>query len=107
MPFINIYFLVFGALTIFGGVMGYVKAGSMASLVAGGVSGLLLLGGAFMLNPTAKPIMIGLAVVCAALAYRFLPAVLKGGGFMPGGLMASLAVVGLVLLIAAFFQAPK
>ena len=31
----KIYFIVFGILTIAGGVVGYVKAGSMASIVAG------------------------------------------------------------------------
>ena len=107
MPFINIYFLVFGALTIAGGVMGYVKAGSLASLIAGGVAGALLLFGGLQLNPGNRPILIGLGIVCAALAGRFLPAFLKSGSFMPAGLMASLAVVGLVLVIAAFLQGPK
>ena len=45
----KIYFIIFGLLTIVGGVMGYVKAGSTASLIAGSISGILLLVAAFLL----------------------------------------------------------
>lgn len=109
MPFISIYFLVFGALTIAGGVMGYVKAGSVASLVAGSISGILLLGGGFLVSsqPPSQGVLAGLGLVCLALGYRFVTAFLKGGGFMPAGLMASLSVVGLVLIVLAFVQSSK
>ena len=39
----KIYFMIFGLLTIVGGVMGYVKAGSTASIIAGGISGIALI----------------------------------------------------------------
>jgi hypothetical protein len=39
----KIYFIVFGVLTIAGGVMGYAKAGSTASIIAGSICGILLL----------------------------------------------------------------
>ena len=45
----KIYFIVFGLLTIAGGTMGYVKAGSTISLIAGAISGILLLVAAFLL----------------------------------------------------------
>ena len=48
----KIYFIVFGLLTIVGGVIGYVKAGSTASIIAGSISGLLLLVAAFLLPGT-------------------------------------------------------
>ena len=51
----KIYFIVFGLLTIAGGIMGFVKAGSHASLIAGSLSGLLLLLGAFLL-PSHAPL---------------------------------------------------
>ena len=35
----RIYFIVFGILTIAGGIVGYVKAGSVISLIAGSISG--------------------------------------------------------------------
>ena len=45
----KIYFIIFGLLTIVGGVIGYVRAGSMASIIAGSISGILLLVAAFLL----------------------------------------------------------
>ena len=63
--------VAYGALALVGGVMGYVKAKSRASLIAGGISGVLLIGSAVlaMSHPVA-----GLAiasVVSLALVGRF------------------------------------
>ena len=44
----KIYFIIFGVLTIAGGVIGYVKAGSVPSIIAGAISGILLLVAAFL-----------------------------------------------------------
>lgn len=84
--------------------MGYAKAGSMASLVAGGVSGLLLLVSFFLLPTKATG---GLAlgfVVSLVLAGRFVPALMAGGGFMPAGLMSVLSLIGIVMTAIAFFK---
>jgi uncharacterized membrane protein (UPF0136 family) len=45
----KIYFIIFGFLTIAGGVVGYVKAGSLPSIIAGSITGVLLLVAAFLL----------------------------------------------------------
>ena len=45
----KIYFIIFGILTIAGGIAGYVKAGSMASIIAGSISGILLLVAAWLM----------------------------------------------------------
>lgn len=100
----KIYFIVFGLLTIVGGVMGYVKAGSTASLVAGSISGVLLLIAAFLLP---DHLAIGLAlggVVSIALAGRFVPAFLKTGQVMPAGLMSVLSVIGVIMAIVAWIK---
>jgi len=39
----KIYFIIFGILTIAGGIVGYVKAGSLPSIIAGSITGVLLL----------------------------------------------------------------
>src|SRR4029077_7592867 len=57
----KIYFIVFGILTIAGGVVGYVKAGSVASIVAGGITGVLLLVAGLLL-PEYR--IVGLATAC-------------------------------------------
>ena len=100
----KIYFLVFGLLTIAGGVMGYVKASSTASLIAGGISGALLIVAALLL-PT--HVVVGLAlgiVVSLLLAGRFLPAFFKTGKMMPEGEMALLSLIGIVFGVLAWLR---
>ena len=100
----KIYFIIFGLLTIAGGVMGFVKAGSVASIVAGGISGVLLLLAAFLLPQQFAIALILAAVVSILLAGRFVPAFLKTGKMMPAGMMAILSVIGVVLAIVAWIK---
>ena len=100
----RLYFFVFGALTILGGIMGYVKAGSVASIVAGAITGVLLLIAALLLpaHPTA-----GLAtgfVVSLLLAAQFVPKLIRTGKMMPAGLMSILSVIGIVVAIVAWLK---
>ncbi|HSH40492.1 MAG TPA: TMEM14 family protein [Chthoniobacterales bacterium] len=100
----KIYFIIFGLLTIIGGVIGYASKGSMASIVAGSISGILLLVGAFVLpnNTTAGLAIAG--IVSILLAGRFIPAFVKTGDFMPAGMMAFLSAIGVIVAIAAFMR---
>ena len=100
----KIYFIIFGVLTIIGGVIGYVKAGSTASIIAGSVAGILLLVAAFILPGNA---MAGLAlagIVSILLAGRFVPAFFKTHQMMPAGLMSVLSVIGIVVTIVAWMK---
>jgi|SRR5437016_5360450 len=100
----KIYFIVFGILTIAGGVVGYVKAGSMASIVAGGITGVLLLVGAFLL-PEYR--IVGLAtagIVSLLLAAQFVPKFLRTGRVMPTGMMSILSVIGIIVAIVAWLK---
>jgi uncharacterized membrane protein (UPF0136 family) len=72
----KIYFIVFGLLTIAGGIMGYVKAGSNASLIAGSLSGLLLLLAAFLL-PNHAPICLALGGIVSLLLIGYFCPVLS------------------------------
>jgi len=100
----KIYFIIFGLLTIVGGVMGYVKAGSAASLIAGAICGVLLLIAAFLLPGYLTPGLILALVVSLTLAGRFLPAFIKTGHLMPAGLMSVLSVIGIVMAIIALIK---
>ncbi len=100
----KIYFIIFGLLTIVGGVIGFVKAGSTASIIAGSISGILLLLAAFLLPQQLAVGLIIAAVVSILLAGRFLPAFLKTGKMMPAGMMAILSVIGLVVAIVAWLK---
>jgi uncharacterized membrane protein (UPF0136 family) len=100
----RIYFIVFGLLTIVGGVIGYAKAGSTASIIAGSISGVLLLVAAFLLP---QQLAVGLAlaaVISIALAGRFVPAFIKTGQAMPAGLMSVLSVIGIIVAIVAWMK---
>jgi uncharacterized membrane protein (UPF0136 family) len=100
----SIYFLVFGALTIIGGVIGYVKAGSLPSIIAGAITGVLLLVAGWIL-PTnrATGLVIGLAV-SLLLAAQFIPKFIRSGKVMPAGLMSILSAIGIVVAIVAWLK---
>ena len=98
------YFIIFGLLTIAGGVMGYVSKGSMPSIIAGSISGILLLVAAFIL-PTHAALGLALAaIVSVLLAGRFVPAFIKTGSLMPAGMMSVLSVIGIILALAAWMK---
>lgn len=100
----KIYFIIFGLLTIVGGVIGYVKAGSTVSIIAGSVSGIALIVAAFLLPGN---VALGLALaglVSILLAGRFIPVFMKTGAVMPAGLMSILSVIGVIVAIVAWIK---
>ncbi len=100
----KIYFIVFGLLTIVGGIIGYVKAGSTASIIAGSVSGILLLVAAFLLPGNLAAGLVLAGIVSLLLAGRFVPAFIKSGHLMPGGMMSVLSVIGVIVAIVAWMK---
>src|SRR2546423_10412500 len=100
----KIYFIVFGALTIIGGIVGYLKAGSVASIIAGSITGVLLLVAAFLL-PEHRTIGLATAlIVSLLLAAPFVPKFLRSGRMMPAGMMSALSVVGIIAAIIAWVK---
>jgi len=100
----KIYFIIFGLLTIVGGVIGFVKAGSTASIIAGSISGILLFVAAFLLPQNLAVGLILAGVVSILLAGRFVPAFLKTGQAMPACLMSVLSVLGVIVAIVAWIK---
>ncbi len=94
---IRFYLFLFGVLTIAGGIMGFVKAKSRASLVAGTVSGVLLLGAGYAVAGRGSVGLIVGLVVSLALAARFGATFKKSRKAMPHGLMALLGTVGVIV----------
>jgi len=95
------YYLVFGILTIMGGIMGYVKAKSLASIISGSISGAILIASSLLLPN--RPIIAGVIALCVSvlLAGKFVPDFIHKKAFVPGGLMALLSVTSIVLSILA------
>jgi uncharacterized membrane protein (UPF0136 family) len=100
----KIYFILFGVLTIAGGIVGYVKAGSVASIIAGSITGVLLLVAAFLL-PEHRGLGLATALVISLLlAGQFVPKFLQTGRMMPAGMMSILSVIGVIAAIVGFIK---
>src|SRR5207244_6794874 len=98
----KLYFLIFGALTIVGGVIGYVKAGSTPSIIAGAITGVLLLVAAFIL-PEHRTAGLAMAlIVSLLLATQFIPKFIRTGKAMPAGMMSILSAIGIIMAIVAW-----
>lgn len=94
----------YGLVAFVGGVIGFVKAKSKASLIAGIVSGLLLGTASGLVSSGFVRLGGGLgAVIAVALIGRFLPAFMKTKKFMPAGLVAMLGMVVVCLCMAGIF----
>ena len=100
----KIYIIVFGVLTVAGGVVGYVKAGSVASIIAGSITGVLLLVAAFLL-PEHRAIGLATAfIISLLLAAQFAPKFIRTGRAMPAGMMSILSVIGIIVAIVAWVK---
>ena len=100
----KIYFIVFGILTIAGGLMGYLKAGSTISLLAGSFTGILLLVSDYLLPANLAAGLLIAGLVSLLLAGQFLPKFIKTGAPMPAGLMSVLSVIGVVVALVAWIK---
>jgi uncharacterized membrane protein (UPF0136 family) len=92
--------LIYGILVLAGGIMGYVKANSMPSLIAGGVSGVLLIGAALAMMRGMYQIGWFIAIAVAVLLLvRFGIASMSNFKMMPGGLMIILSLIAIIALV--------
>jgi len=100
----KIYFIIFGILTIAGGIVGYVKAGSMASIIAGSISGVLLLLSAWLMPEHQAAGLVVALVISLLLAAQFVPKFFRTFKVMPAGLMSVLSAIGIIVAIAAWLR---
>ena len=94
----KIYFLIFGIIMVLGGIMGYVKARSVPSLVAGGISGAIFIISALLIPRGWYTWMVVDLIVSLLLAGRFVPALLQRK-YNPAGYVVPLAIVGVILAV--------
>ena len=85
-----------GGLTFAGGLMGFLKAGSKASLIAGsGFGGLLMASAVLISKNNSKGNILG-SGVASLLSYAMGKKFIRSGKFMPAGLIASAGIVAVV-----------
>ena len=100
----KIYFIIFGLLTIAGGIMGYVKAGSVVSIIAGAITGILLIVAAFLLPEHRVAGLATALIVSVLLAGQFLPKLIRTGRVMPAGVMSVLSIIGIIVAIVVWVR---
>jgi uncharacterized membrane protein (UPF0136 family) len=97
----RISMLVLCVLVAVGGIMGFLKAQSKASLISGVISGALLGVAYYVAGRNAMQGMVMGAVICILLCIVFGIRLKKTGKFMPAGLLLILSVVELAVLGAS------
>lgn len=96
------YYFIFGAITVAAAIQG-AMAGSMISLVAGGVLGGLILAGGFLLAAKTQLALILALVGAIGVAGKFIPDFFKKGhAIWPAGTLGLLSLISIGLTIAAF-----
>lgn len=100
MPLIIWFILAYAALILAGGIVGYIKAQSKASLISGIASGVVLAIAGYVARQT-PAIGLPLATVLAmVLLIVFAVRFRKTGKFIPAGLMMAISLIAtLVFLI--------
>jgi len=100
----KIYFIIFGLLTTAGGIVGYVRAGSVASIIAGSITGVLLLVAAFIMPEHRVAGLATALIVSLLLAAYFVRKYLSTGALMPAGMMSVLSIIGIIAAIVAWVK---
>ena len=97
--------VVYGVFTLIGGLIGYVKAKSLASLIAGTASGGILLACAGQYARGNRAALIVGASVAFLLGVRFVRTWCKMRRLMPDLLMVVLSMITIATIVRALVQA--
>ena len=92
---------VYGLFCIVGGIIGYVKAQSTASLFAGMVSGIVLLICSYGITKGNTPALYISLVVSILLGGRFLITLFNNFKVMPNLIMVILSVITIIIVIVS------
>lgn len=91
--------LTYGVLVVAGGIMGYVKSKSLPSILAGGISGvLIIISSILMMNQSSAGSFLALAL-SVMLLIMFGLRFQSSKKLMPSGLMIILSLISLVTLL--------
>ncbi len=103
----KIFYFIFGALSIIGGLMGFLKKHSWASLIAGGLCGvLLIIAGLLLAEKPSAGLTLGL-VLSLALAGQFISVLVKAKKSGPGPHVIPMIVLGVIGIIVSLLGFAK
>ncbi len=88
---------VYGVIMMLGGIMGYVKVGSKASLLSGVGMGLALLASGYGVWQGSRDSLLVALVVAALLVALFAMRLVKTKRFMPAGVLAILSLAAVII----------
>lgn len=91
--------LVYGTITLIGGIIGYKKAESKVSLISGGVSGVILIVAGILQLVGQNWGLILATLVAGVLVIVFLGRLVKTKKVMPAGMMVLSGLIALGLLV--------
>ena len=91
--------LAYGLFCVIGGIIGYTKAKSTASLIAGSVSGIMLLVSAYGMGQGNSLARVAVILIALILGARFLRTWLKTRRLMPDLLMILFSLATLMSVI--------
>ena len=94
--------LIYGIISIVGGIIGYKQSQSKISLISGSISGLLLLIASYFINQGLSWSLLMGAIVCFTLVIVFILRLKKTGKFMPAGLMIILGTIAFLITVAEY-----
>ena len=101
----TIYYLIFGVLTLVGGIIGYAKAKSLTSLIAGVVCGVGLFTAAGLVHfSLTDPALITGLLISISLAGKFVPDFIHKKAVFPGGIMSVLSIASIVITLMAWYR---
>ena len=94
---------LYGVLLIVGGVMGYLKARSRASLIAGVVSGIIAFIAVFISSTYNEDGGFGIGLTLAIAMFLFFgPRAVSARKFVPMGMMAVASVIVIGVMMSSF-----
>lgn len=104
---VALYQMLFGLVTLIGGIIGFATADSTISLIAGGVAGIALIGIGLRIQKGWRPgLYVSIVIALALIGHFGRNFFLNDAEFMPAGLMSVLAIISIILTVLILVQ-PK